>query len=403
MTETGVIDNLSLAGVTTGLSPDPVFFLVAGEVSGDALAAGLIRELRQRWPDARFEGVTGPLMRAEGCISHADIEALSLFGFSEVIGQIPRLLALRRRLYARVACQRPTAFIGIDAPAFNTRLEERVRGLGIPTVHYVCPTAWAWRAGRARHIRRAVDLLLAIFPFEPAFFAAHDVPVTFVGHPLADAMPLHPDSASARRALGLATEGILIGLLPGSRGSEVSRLGPRFLATARWLAAREPTLRFVVPAANAGVCALFEAALAETDHGLDITVLDGRAREVMRAADVLLLASGTATLEALLAKTPMVVAYELSAFNYWLVRGLDLIKTEFVSMPNLLAGRALVPELLQNDAQPAMLGAWLYRLLRSPVARQRQTEAFEQIHRTLARNADASAARAVIDLLAGRS
>ncbi|MDA3921457.1 MAG: lipid-A-disaccharide synthase [Salinisphaera sp.] len=381
----------------------PRFFVVAGEVSGDALAAGLIRELRRHWPDACFEGVTGPLMRAEGCGSHADIEALSLFGVSEVIGQIPRLLRLRKQLFESVAQQRPTAFIGVDAPAFNTRLEERVRALGVPTVHYVCPTAWAWRSGRTRRIRKAVDLMLAIFPFEPDFFAAHHVPVTFVGHPLADRLPLHPDSAAAREALGLATDGKLIGLLPGSRGSEVGRLGPRFLSAAQWLAARQPNLRFVVPAANVKVRRLFEAALAEFGHGLDVTVIDGRSREVMRAADVLLVASGTATLEALLAKTPMVVAYELSAFNYWLARGLDLIKTEFVSMPNLLAGHALVPELLQEDADPAMLGAWIYRLLHSPAARARQTDVFDQIHQGLARDADASAARAVIELLEARS
>lgn len=380
----------------------PLFIVIAGEVSGDALAAGLIRELRRRYPEARFQGVTGPLMVAAGCESLADIEALSLFGVSEVIGQIPRLLRLRQWLFKHIRDARPAAFIGVDAPAFNTRLEQRVRGCGIPTVHYVCPTVWAWRAGRIRHIRRAVDLMLSIFPFEPAFLAAHDVPVTFVGHPLADELPLHPDPAAARAALGLAEEGPWIGLLPGSRGSEVGRLGPRFIATARWLAARRPGLRFVVPAANARVRQLFEAALAADGVGLDVTIIDGRAREVMRAADVLLLASGTATLEALLAKTPMVVAYELSATNYWIARGLNLIKTEFVSMPNLLAERRVVPELLQDDADPAMLGAWVYRLLHSPTAAARQTQIFEQIHAGLARNADATAAEAVVRLLESR-
>lgn len=380
----------------------PLFIVIAGEVSGDALAAGLIRELRRRYPEARFQGVTGPLMVAAGCESLADIEALSLFGISEVIGQIPRLLRLRQWLFAHIRDAQPTALIGVDAPAFNTRLEQRVRESGIPTVHYVCPTVWAWRAGRIRHIRRAVDLMLAIFPFEPAFLAEHDVPVTFVGHPLADELPLHPDPAAARAALGLADDGPWVGLLPGSRGSEVGRLGPRFIATARWLAARRPGLRFVVPAANARVRRLFEAALAADGHGLDVTIIDGRAREVMRAADVLLLASGTATLEALLAKTPMVVAYELSATNYWIARSLNLIKTEFVSMPNLLAGSGVVPELLQDDADPAMLGAWVYRLLHSPTAAARQTQVFEQIHEGLARNADATAAEAVVRLLEPR-
>lgn len=380
----------------------PLFIVIAGEVSGDALAAGLIRELRRRYPEARFQGVTGPLMVAAGCESLADIEALSLFGISEVIGQIPRLLRLRQWLFAHIRDAQPTALIGVDAPAFNTRLEQRVRESGIPTVHYVCPTVWAWRAGRIRHIRRAVDLMLAIFPFEPAFLAEHDVPVTFVGHPLADELPRHPDPAAARAALGLADDGPWVGLLPGSRGSEVGRLGPRFIATARWLAARRPGLRFVVPAANARVRRLFEAALAADGQGLDVTIIDGRAREVMRAADVLLLASGTATLEALLAKTPMVVAYELSATNYWIARSLNLIKTEFVSMPNLLAGGGVVPELLQDDADPAMLGAWVYRLLHSPTAAARQTQVFEQIHEGLARNADATAAEAVVRLVEPR-
>lgn len=380
----------------------PVFSLVAGEVSGDVLAAGLIRELRKRYPEARFMGVTGPCMVAEGCESLADIGALSLFGVSEVIGQIPRLLRLRQRLYREIKNRRPDAFIGVDAPAFNTRLEERVRQAGIVTVHYVCPTAWAWRSGRTREIRRAVDLMLAIFPFEPDFFAAHDIPVTFVGHPLADELPVHSNPDAARAALGLDRHARWIGLLPGSRGAEVSRLGPLFLDVARWLRRRDPSVRFIAPMANARVRQRFEADL-DRFPDLDVVLVDGRSREVMRAADALLVASGTATLEALLAKTPMVVAYELSAANYWIARGLDLIKTEFVSMPNLLAGRRLVPELLQTDAQVPMLGAWLYRLLHSPAARAEQVDAFEAIHAGLARDADARAAEAVVELLESRS
>ncbi|HET7313872.1 lipid-A-disaccharide synthase [Salinisphaera sp.] len=379
----------------------PVFFIVAGEVSGDVLAAGLIRRLAQRYPGARFIGVTGPRMRAAGCESRADIEALSLFGISEVIGQIPRLLRLRRQLYRQVLQLRPDAFIGVDAPAFNTRLEERVRRAGIATVHYVCPTAWAWRAGRTRAIRRAVDLLLAIFPFEPDFFAAHHIRATFVGHPLADELPAHPSAAAAREALGLDPQARWVGLLPGSRGAEVSRLGPRFLEVARWLARRDPAVRFIAPMASARVRARFEADLARFAD-LDVVLVDGRSREVMRAAEALLIASGTATLEALLAKTPMVVAYELSGTNYWIARGLNLIKTEFVSMPNLLAGRRLVPELLQTDAQVPMLGAWLYRLMHSPAARATQIDAFEAIHQILARDADARAADAVAELIETR-
>lgn len=381
----------------------PVFCLVAGEQSGDALGAGLIVALRQTWPDARFQGVTGPLMRAAGCTSLADVDELSLFGISEVIGEIPRVLRLRKRLHQQLVAKPPSVFIGIDAPAFNTGLERRLKAAGITTVHYVCPTVWAWRQGRLRSIRRAVDLLLAIFPFEAEFFRRHGVPTTFVGHRLADEMPLHPDRTGARRALGLPERAPIVGLLPGSRRSEVSRLGPCFIDTALWLARRLPGVVFVAPMATSGVRELFEAALAPHAHALDIQLVDGRSREIMRAADGLLLASGTATLEGLLAKTPMVVSYRLSQSNYWLARSLNLIKVEHVSMPNLLAGRALVPEFLQDDAQPEIMGAWLYRLLTSPSARAAQIEGFDTIHKQLARDSDRCAATAVTELLEHRS
>lgn len=377
----------------------PRFVIVAGEPSGDVLGAGLIKALRAHYPSAHFEGVTGPRMRAVGCESLADVEELSLFGVSEVIGQIPRLLRLRRRLFAHIRQARPTVFVGIDAPAFNTGLEIRLRRTGVATVHYVCPTAWAWRQGRTRSIRKAVDLMLAIFPFEPAFFARFGIPVTFVGHPLANELPLHPDPTSARQALGLDGAAPLVGLLPGSRGSEVSRLGPLFIATARWLAARLPGVRFVAPMASARMRRLFEAQIAACADAPPIAIVDGRSREVMRAADALLLASGTATLEALLAKTPMVVAYILSPANYVIARSLNLIKTEHVSMPNLLAQRAIVPEFLQNEARVVSLGAWLYRLLTSATARSGQVDAFEAIHRELALDADARAAAAIVNLV----
>lgn len=381
---------------------EPVFVIVAGEASGDTLGAGLINALAARFPGARFVGVTGPKMRAVGCESLADIEALSLFGISEVIGQIPRLLRLRSRLFGQIKALSPAVMIGIDAPAFNTRLEIRLRRAGIKTVHYVCPTVWAWREGRVRHIRAAVDRLLAIFPFEPAFLARHNIEAVYVGHPLADELPLHPDARRARQALSLAERGDLIGLLPGSRGAEVSRLAPRLIATARWIAARRPDARFVIPAASPRMQAMIETVLAERGAGLAVTLVAGRSREVMRACDVLILASGTATLEALLAKTPMVVTYELSATNYWLARSLNLIKTDVVSMPNLLAGRRLVPELLQTDSQVPMLGAWALRLLADSPERRAQIDGFTALHDTLARGADDRAAEAVAELIAQR-
>lgn len=379
------------------LSTTPLFFIVAGETSGDRLAAGLIKQLRVHYPEARFQGVTGPCMRRAGCDSVADIEQLSLFGVSEVLAQIPRLLKLRRALYGRVINLAPAAFIGVDAPAFNTGLEKRVKKAGIKTVHYVCPTVWAWREGRVRTLRRASHMLLAIFPFEPKYFARHGIPVTFVGHPLADEWSTVSKQAAAR-ALGLDRGKRWVGLLPGSRLSEIHRLGPRFIETARWLHKRDPNIGFVVPMASARVRQAFEAILAD-DPTLDVVLVDGQARQVMRAAEVLLIASGTATLEALLSGTPMVVSYELSSGNYWLARLLRLIKTRYVSMPNLLAERRLVPELLQSDAQPPVLGAWLYHLLHSSVARHRQMKAFESLHATLVCGADARAARAIAGLI----
>lgn len=377
----------------------PRFVLVAGEPSGDQLAAGLITALRRRFPDAVFEGVTGPQMEAAGCQPLASADELGLFGFTEVIAELPRLLALRRRLLRYCIARPPTAFIGIDVPAFNTGLERRLKRAGITTVHYVCPTAWAWREGRTRMIRQAVDVLLAIFPFEPPFFKRHGIEARFVGHPLADRLPQQPDAVQARQALGLAANSPWVGLLPGSRRSEVRLLGPLFLRTATWLAERLPGVRFIAPMATREIRAMFEQQLAACEDAPPIMLVDGQARDVMCAADVLLLASGTATLEALLLKTPMVVAYMLSPGNYAVVRSLNLLKTEFVSMPNLLAGRELVPELLQTAAEPRLLGAWLYRLLVSAAAREMQTGAFAEIHARLALGADENAAAAVAEVV----
>lgn len=378
----------------------PLFFIVAGEVSGDVLAAGLIEELRLRYPKARFVGVTGSRMVAAGCESLGSIESLSLFGVGEVIGQIPRLLRFRQQLYKKAMSLRPDAFIGVDAPAFNTRLELRLRCSGVRTVHYVCPTVWAWRPGRTRTIRRAVDLVLSIFPFESAFLKDHDIPVTFVGHPLADEPSPHPDRKAARGALGLDGDSCWIGLLPGSRGSEMARLGSRFLEVASWLKQRDPSVHFVAPMASEAMRYRFEREL-EKFPDINVVVVDGRSREAMQAADALLVASGTATLEALLVGTPMVVAYELSTVNYWIARVLKLIKTEFVSMPNLLAGRRLVPELLQNDAKVATLGAWLFRVTHSEFVRSEQVTAFAAIRSDLMCNASARAAEAVAGLIEG--
>lgn len=377
------------------MSRPPRIALVAGEVSGDWLAAGLIEALRSYYPDAQFEGVTGPRMREAGCVSLADINALSLFGVSEVVGEIPRVLALRRRLYRRFTSDPPDVFVGIDAPAFNTGLERRLRQSGVRTVHYVCPTAWAWREGRVRGIRLAVDRMLAIFPFEPAFFRRHAITADYVGHRLADELPMQPDVAGARQTLGVDSSGPLVALLPGSRGSEVKYLGPAFIRTAQWLQNRLPGVRYVAPMASTRVRKLFEAQLADLAPCLDVTLVDDSSRDVMTASDAILLASGTATLEALLLKTPMVVAYAFSPFNAALAGLLGVSRLTWFSMPNLIAERGVVPELRQAQVKPEILGPWLYRLLTSAPARARQVVAFAEMHERLRCGADERAAAVV--------
>lgn len=379
----------------------PRIAIVAGEVSGDRLGAGLINALKKRYPDAVFEGVTGPEMRTAGCETLADIEALSLFGVSEVVREIPRVLRLRRELFQHFTASRenrPDVFIGIDAPAFNTGLEQKLRVQGLPTMHYVCPTAWAWRKGRVRSIRASVDMLLSIFPFELEFFKEHNVPIRYVGHPLADELPMHPDPQSARDALGLNVCGQYLGLLPGSRRSEVKYLGPTFIQTALWLQQRMPQLQFVAPMATPGVRKLFEKQLRKAP-ALKVALIDGRSREVMLACDALLLASGTATLEALLLKTPMVVAYVFSPINKAIAHLLGVHKIKYFSMPNLIAKHGLVPELRQDQVRPEILGPWAYRLLNSSAARQQQLVAFDDIHNQLRCNADDLAAQAVVDVM----
>lgn len=381
------------------MSRPPRIALVAGEVSGDWLGAGLIEALRRHFPDAQFQGVVGPRMRAAGCEPLADIEELSLFGVSEVVAEIPRVLALRRRLFRHFCSEPPDVFVGIDAPAFNTGLERRLRRAGISTIHYVCPTAWAWRQGRVRGIRKAVDRLLSIFPFEPDFFREHGIAVDYVGHRLADELPMWPEQPAARTALALDAQACWVGLLPGSRYSEVKYLGPTFIRTAQWLRQRMPAVRFIVPMASRRVRDLFETQMAEIAPELDITLVDERSREVMIASDALLLASGTATLEALLLKTPMVVAYAFSPFNAVLARMLGVSRLAWFSMPNLIAQQSIVPELRQQQVRPEILGPWLYRLLNASAAREGQLRAFTQMHERLRCDADARAAAVVAELV----
>lgn len=374
--------------------------LVAGEPSGDLLGASLIAALKKHYPQARFEGIGGERMQNQGFETLFPLEKLSVMGLVEVIRHLPELLLIRRSLYRRFAAEPPAAFIGIDAPDFNLGLEQRLRARGVPTVHYVSPTVWAWRRRRVRKIARAVDLMLTLYPFEADFYREHAVPVRFVGHPLADDIHLQTDRLAARHALELAEEaGPLVALLPGSRLGEVETLAPLFVDCARWLLQQRPDLRFAMPAATERLQHRLLAILARSGPDLPITLIRGRAREIMAAADVVLLASGTATLEALLLKRPMVVAYKMAPLTVWLVS--RLIKVPYVSQPNLLAGRELIEEFIQDDATVENIGPALLALLDDPQRCARLEEAFMAIHRQLRRNASVQAAEAVAGLLDG--
>jgi lipid-A-disaccharide synthase len=341
--------------------------MVAGEASGDALGAALIRSLRVRAPALAVEGVAGPGMCAAGCAPLADIGELSVMGLAEVIRHVPRLAALRRRLVRHLLRSRPHVFVGIDAPDFNLGLEARLRAAGIRTVHYVSPTVWAWRRGRVRTIARAVDRVLTLFPFETSVYREAGVDARCVGHPLAATLVQVDDPAPARAALGLPAHRAVLALLPGSRPGEWSRHAGLFVAAAQALARRVGPLAAVVPLARPDARPVLEAAFAGAP-GLDGRLLDGRAHEAMAAADVVLAASGTATLEAALIGRPMVVAYRLAPLTHALAR--RLVHTPFVALPNLLAGRALVPEFIQDAAQPEALAAALAELLEPARARQ---------------------------------
>lgn len=373
--------------------------IVAGEASGDILAAGLLRELRERHPQTQAEGVAGPEMMAAGCRDLWPLEKLSVMGLAEVLAHLPELLRLRRDVVNHFAAQQPDVFIGVDSPDFNLGLEKRLRQRGLRTVQYVSPSIWAWRQGRAARIGRGTDLVLCLFPFEPEIYARHGVNAVFVGHPLADIVPARVDAGAARRSLGLPENGRLLAVLPGSRMSEVSRLSRTFFETVAWLSAREPGLGFVVPAATPRIRAFLEKTLRDLPAHAGVTLVDGRSREVMAAADAVLLASGTAALEALLLKRPMVVSYRVSALTYALVRLFRLLKLPYVSLPNVLAGRRVVPECLQGNARADVIGPELLKLLHDREARAAQTDVFGDIHDTLRRNANARAADAVLELI----
>jgi lipid-A-disaccharide synthase len=371
--------------------------IVAGEASGDLLAAGLIKALKSRIPEAQFEGVAGPAMIEQGCKAMFHAERLSVMGLVEVLGRYRELSSMRRQLVDYFIANPPDVFIGIDAPDFNIGLEHRLKQAGIPTVHYVSPSIWAWRQYRVRKIACATDLILTLFPFEAEFYKEHDVPVRFVGHTLADMIPMELDAQQARIKLGVPLDHKIIALLPGSRVSEVGRLADDFVKTAQWCLTKRQDLHFIVPLVNDKTRDIFNNSLQQYGSELPLTIFEGQSRECMAAADAVLLASGTAALEAMLLKRPMVVAYRLNTLNAWLAK--RLLKVPYVSLPNLLAGKKLVDEYFQDEVNSETLGPAIMRFIDTPELSANMKSIFTDLHHRLKQDADNSAANAVLELL----
>ena len=373
--------------------------MVAGEASGDLLGAHLMAALRAHMPGARFIGIGGPKMQAEGLDALFPMERLAVRGYAEVLRHYPSLLWMRRKLGRALLQARPQLFIGVDAPDFNLGLEARLKRAGIPVVHYVSPSIWAWRGGRIGAIARSVDHVLTLFPFEQTIYSKAGVPATYVGHPLADMIPEQDQTASTRLQLKIAPERKVIALLPGSRQSELRYMADTFIATARLLAQRIEQPLFLVPLVSRETREIFEAALYRSDAaGLPLTILFGHARDALAAADVALVASGTATLEAALLKKPMVIAYRMAGASWQLMRRMGYLP--YVGLPNILAGEFVVPELLQHDATAENLAQALLNSLNDTVVRARIPQRFAAIHRQLKCNTAEQAAKAVLLLLA---
>ncbi|WP_444941112.1 lipid-A-disaccharide synthase [Microbulbifer sp. ZKSA004] len=370
--------------------------IVVGEASGDILGSGLMAALKTRLPNVEFEGIAGPRMLELGAKSLFPMERLSVMGLVEPLKRLPELLKIRRSLRRHFTDNPPDLFIGIDSPDFTLTLEAALKAEGIPTVHYVSPSVWAWRQGRIKKIARAVDHMLTLLPFEANFYRDNQVPVTFVGHPLADEIPLQVDVAGERKALGFEKDDRVIALLPGSRGGEVRMLGPLFLQTARWCYQRHSDIKFVIPAANKQRMDEIQEQLKDYPE-LPITLLEGQSRRAVSAADCVLIASGTATLETMLLKKPMVVTYKLGRLTSMIVS--RMLHTPWVSLPNLLAQKELVPEILQNDAIPENLGAAIMQFFEDPLLGDHLEREFFEMHQQLRRNASERAADAVVGLL----
>ena len=379
----------------------PLIALVAGEVSGDILGAGLINALKLHYPNARFIGVAGEKMKKAGCETLFEMEELSVMGLAEVLKHLPHLLKRRKQVIETMLEMKPDVFIGIDAPDFNLTVEEKLKANGIKTIHYVSPSVWAWRQNRVHKIKRATDLVLAFLPFEKAFYDKFDTPCRFIGHTMADAIALKPNRTEACEKLGLDESKRYVAILMGSRGSEIQFLAEPFLKTAQLLKEKHPDLEFLVPMVNEKRQAQLEEIKANIAPELELHILQGQARQAMIAAECTLLASGTAALEAMLCKSPMVVGYKMKPLTYWLAK--KLVKTEYISLPNLLANAPLVPEMIQEECNPDNLAWSLNHYLSNDVESLKQKNElkhrFTDLHKLIQCDADTQAAQAVVDVL----
>lgn len=369
--------------------------IVAGEISGDILGAGFIEAIKAQYPDAEFVGVAGPRMQAAGFQDLFDMEELAVMGIVEVLGRLPRLFKIKAELVRYFTDNPPDVFVGIDAPDFNLRLERDLKDHGIKTVHYVSPSVWAWRQKRIFKIEKATNLVLAFLPFEKAFYDKFNVPCEFIGHTMADAIPLETDKLAARQLLNLDPNQRYLAVLPGSRGGEMELIAPPFIETCRLLKQQHPDLGFVVALVNQKRREQFEQAWQSIAPELDFVLVDDTARNVMIASDAVLLASGTVALECMLVKRPMVVGYKVKPLTAWLAK--RMLKTKYVSLPNILADKELVPELLQEECEPAKLAEQVNRFLAQD--NSDLIAEFNQMHQWIRCDADKQAAQAVLKLI----